>query len=204
MRQNNEGQKKDMKVIGITGGVGCGKSAVLAYLESEYAAVVTELDEVAKNLQKSGQECFGQIVAQFGVEILGDDGELDRSRLAEIVFRDPEKLAKLNTIVHPKVKEWVREDIARKRKDGVGLYVIEAALLPTAGYESICDEMWYIYAEEPVRRRRMKESRGYTDEKITQMIASQPTERMFRESCGHMIDNSGTLENTKKQIGELL
>ena len=196
MRQNSGGQKKDMKVIGITGGVGCGKSAVLAYLESEYAAVVTELDEVAKNLQKSGQECFGQIVAQFGVEILGDDGELDRSRLAEIVFRDP--------IVHPKVKEWVREDIARKRKDGVGLYVIEAALLPTAGYESICDEMWYIYAEEPVRRRRMKESRGYTDEKITQMIASQPTERMFRESCGHMIDNSGTLENTKKQIGELL
>ena len=203
MRQNSGGQKKDMKVIGITGGVGCGKSAVLAYLESEYAAVVTELDEVAKNLQKSGQECFGQIVAQFGVEILGDDGELDRSRLAEIVFRDPEKLAKLNTIVHPKVKEWVR-DIARKRKDGVGLYVIEAALLPTAGYESICDEMWYIYAEQPVRRRRMKESRGYTDEKITQMIASQPTERMFRESCGHMIDNSGTLENTKKQIGELL
>ena len=106
--------------------------------------------------------------------------------------------------MHPKVKEWVREDIARKRKDGVGLYVIEAALLPTAGYESICDEMWYIYAEEPVRRRRLKESRGYTDEKITQMIASQPTERMFRESCGHMIDNSGTLENTKKQIGELL
>ena len=95
MRQNNGGQKKDMKVIGITGGVGCGKSAVLAYLESEYAAVVTELDEVAKNLQKSGQECFGQIVAQFGVEILGDDGELDRSRLAEIVFRRSGKTCKV-------------------------------------------------------------------------------------------------------------
>ena len=153
MRQNSGGQKKDMKVIGITGGVGCGKSAVLAYLESEYAAVVTELDGVAKNLQKSGQECFGRIVSQFGTEILRDDGELDRNRLAETVFGDPEKLAKLNAIVHPEVKEWVREDIARKRKDGVGLYVIEAALLPTAGYESICDEMWYIYAEEPVRRR---------------------------------------------------
>ena len=107
-----------MKVIGITGGVGCGKSAVLAYLESEYAAVVTELDGVAKNLQKSGQECFGRIVSQFGTEILRDDGELDRNRLAETVFGDPEKLAKLNAIVHPKVKEWVREDIARKRKDG--------------------------------------------------------------------------------------
>ena len=125
MRQNSGGQKKDMKVIGITGGVGCGKSAVLAYLESEYAAVVTELDGVAKNLQKSGQECFGRIVSQFGTEILRDDGELDRNRLAETVFGDPEKLAKLNAIVHPEVKEWVREDIARKRKDGVGLYVIE-------------------------------------------------------------------------------
>ena len=193
-----------MKVIGITGGVGCGKSAVLAFLETEYAAVVTQLDEVAKQLQKRGQECFEQIVAQFGTDILRDDGELDRNRLAETVFQDSERLLKLNAIVHPKVKAWVKEDIEQKRRDGVDLYVIEAALLPTAGYESICDEMWYIYAEEPVRRRRMKESRGYTDEKITQMIASQPTERMFRESCGHMIDNSGTLENTKKQIGELL
>lgn len=193
-----------MKVIGITGGVGCGKSAVLAFLETEYAAVVTQLDEVAKQLQKRGQECFEQIVAQFGTDILRDDGELDRNRLAETVFQDSERLLKLNAIVHPKVKAWVKEDIEQKRRDGVDLYVIEAALLPTAGYESICDEMWYIYAEEPVRRRRLKESRGYTEEKITQMIASQPTEQMFRESCGHVIENSGTLENTKEQIGELL
>lgn len=193
-----------MKVIGITGGVGCGKSAVLAFLETEYAAVVTQLDEVAKQLQKRGQECFEQIVAQFGTDILRDDGELDRNRLAETVFQDSERLLKLNAIVHPKVKAWVKEDIEQKRRDGVDLYVIEAALLPTAGYESICDEMWYIYAEEPVRRRRLKESRGYAEEKITQMIASQPTEQMFRESCGHVIENSGTLENTKEQIGELL
>ena len=193
-----------MKVIGITGGVGCGKSAVLAFLETEYAAVVTQLDEVAKQLQKRGQECFEQIVAQFGTDILRDDGELDRNRLAETVFQDSERLLKLNAIVHPTVTAWVKEDIEQKRRDGVDLYVIEAALLPTAGYESICDEMWYIYAEEPVRRRRLKESRGYTEEKITQMIASQPTEQMFRESCGHVIENSGTLENTKEQIGELL
>ena len=79
-----------MKVIGITGGVGCGKSAVLAFLETEYAAVVTQLDEVAKQLQKRGQECFEQIVAQFGTDILRDDGELDRNRLAETVFQDSE------------------------------------------------------------------------------------------------------------------
>ena len=134
MRQNSGGQKKDMKVIGITGGVGCGKSAVLAYLESEYAAVVTELDGVAKNLQKSGQECFGRIVSQFGTEILRDDGELDRNRLAETVFGDPEKLAKLNAIVHPEVKEWVREDIARKRKDGAPHQFCE-----TSQCRTVCD-----------------------------------------------------------------
>lgn len=193
-----------MKVIGITGGVGCGKSEVLVWLQSEYGAVVTQLDEVAKNLQKSGQECFDQIVALFGTEILQEDGELNRAGLAEAVFRDQEKLSGLNAIVHPKVKEWVQNDIAKKREGQIGLYVIEAALLPTAGYEEICDEIWYIYADETVRRNRLKAARGYTEEKISQMIAAQPTEQVFRQYCKYVIDNSGSFENTKKQIGELL
>lgn len=193
-----------MKVIGITGGVGCGKSEVLVWLQSEYGAIVTQLDEVAKNLQKSGQECFDQIVALFGTEILQEDGELNRAGLAEAVFRDPEKLSGLNVIVHPKVKEWVQNDIAKKREGQIGLYVIEAALLPTAGYEEICDETWYIYADETVRRNRLKAARGYTEEKISQMIAAQPTEQVFRQYCKYVIDNSGSFENTKKQIGELL
>ncbi len=193
-----------MKVIGITGGVGCGKSEVLVWLQSEYGAIVTQLDEVAKNLQKSGQECFDQIVALFGTEILQEDGELNRAGLAEAVFRDPEKLSGLNAIVHPKVKEWVQNDIAKKREGQIGLYVIEAALLPTAGYEEICDETWYIYADETVRRNRLKAARGYTEEKISQMIAAQPTEQVFRQYCKYVIDNSESFENTKKQIGELL
>ncbi len=193
-----------MKVLGITGGVGSGKSAVLSWLGSEYKAIVTQLDEVEKKLQKKGQECYEQIVEEFGSDILDGNGELDRIRLAETVFQDQEKLAKLNAIVHPKVKAWVQNDIAQKRKEGIALYVIEAALLPTAGYESICDEMWYIYAEEAVRRSRLKTARGYTEEKISQMIASQPSDQMFRNCCDHMIDNNGSLENTKKQIGELL
>ena len=193
-----------MKVIGITGGIGSGKSRILDYMEEKYSARILKTDLAARKLQEPGNICYKRIVDVFGKEILYEDGRIDRKKLGNLVFADMRKLKMLNEIVHPEVKEWVREDIARKRKDGVGLYVIEAALLPTAGYESICDEMWYIYAEEPVRRRRLKESRGYTDEKITQMIASQPTERMFRESCDHVIENSGTLENTKEQIGELL
>lgn len=191
-----------MKVLGITGGVGSGKSEVLRYLEKEYGAVVCQLDEVAKELQKQGGACYQQILDHFGTEILGEDRELDRQKLAMIVFQDEKKRQVLNEIVHPQVKCWVEQDIKEKKEQKVPLYVIEAALLPEAGYEQICQEMWYIYAREEVRRRRLEESRGYTDEKISQMIASQSSEEVFRKTCQTVIDNSGSFEETKKQIGE--
>lgn len=191
-----------MKILGITGGVGAGKSEVLRYLEEEYKAVVCQLDEVAKELQMQGGICYQKIIDQFGTGILRDDRELDRQQLASIIFRDEEKRKILNEIVHPEVKRWVTHDMTEKRELEVPLYVIEAALLPEAGYEDICPELWYIYAREDVRRKRLKESRGYSDEKISQMMASQSSEDVFRKACRMVIDNSGTFEDTKKQIGE--
>lgn len=193
-----------MKVLGITGGVGSGKSLVLEYLQTEYGAVICQLDETAKELQKKGQPCYDRIVESFGTGVLSEDGELNRERLAQIVFRDEGRLALLNEIVHPEVKRQVRQNISEERRKQTVLYVIEAALLPVAGYEDVCDEMWYIFAEEAVRRERLKASRGYTDEKITDMIQSQPSEEVFKRACTAVIDNSGAFEGTKKQIGELL
>lgn len=193
-----------MKILGITGGVGSGKSAVLDYLEAEYHAVICQLDDVARMLQQNGQVCFTKIVETFGEEVIGKDQELDRQKLSEIVFSDAKKLQQLNEIVHPEVKQWVIKDIANKENSGVPLYVIEAALLPTAGYETICDEMWYIYTNEKVRTERLKASRGYSEERIRNMIASQPKEEIFRKACCAVIENSGTFEDTKRQIGELL
>lgn len=193
-----------MKVLGITGGVGSGKSRVLEYLKTGYGAVVCQLDETAKKLQKAGTSCYDRIVESFGTEILAEDGELDRGRLAQIVFRDESKLILLNEIVHPEVKRQVIQYIFEEKRKQSPLYVIEAALLPTAGYEDICDEMWYIFVKETVRRERLKASRGYTEEKITDMIQSQPSEDIFRKTCTAVIDNSGSFEETKKQIGELL
>ena len=192
-----------MRVLGITGGVGSGKSEVLRYLEDEYGAYVCQMDETAKELQRSGTACFRQIVAQFGERVVGSDGELDRAELGRIVFGDSGALHALNAIVHPAVLRWVREDIERKRTEGRSLYVVEAALLTETGGE-LCDELWYIYTKERVRRERLKCSRGYTDEKITQMIASQPAEERFRAACTVVIDNSGDFEDTKRQIGEKL
>ncbi len=192
-----------MKVLGITGGVGSGKSEVLNYLKDAYQAYICQMDETARTLQKSGTECFRRIVEHFGNGIVGPDGELDRGALGRIVFSDEEELKALNGIVHPEVIRWVQEDIARRAEEGVCLYVVEAALLPDVGSE-LCDELWYIYAEESVRRERLKSSRGYTDEKITQMIASQPAEDCFRRICTAVIDNSGSFEETKREIGERL
>lgn len=192
-----------MKVIGITGGVGSGKSTVLEYLKDKYDAVICQMDETARNLQKRGTRCFSCIVDSFGTGILDAQGELNRSALGSIVFSNEEKMAQLNRIVHPEVIRQVEQDIRSKAEEGRKLYVVESALLPDVGRE-LCDELWYIYADENVRRERLEASRGYTDEKITQMIASQPEEERFRASCSVVIDNSGDFEDTKKQIGDNL
>lgn len=192
-----------MKVLGITGGVGSGKSEVLNYLREAYGAVVCQMDETAKRLQEKGTGCFRKIAEAFGPEIIGADGELDRKKLGARVFSDPEQLRLLNSIVHPEVLRSVSADIRKHGEAGTRLYVVEAALLPDVGGE-LCDEIWYIYASEEVRRERLKASRHYSDEKITDMIASQPSEETFRRTCTAVIDNSGPFENTERQIGERL
>ena len=192
-----------MRVIGITGGVGSGKSEVLRYLKEAYGAWVCQMDETAKELQRRGTTCFRRIVEHFGERVVSAEGELDRAALSVIVFSDERELQALNEIVHPEVIRQVRGDIEEKRAQGLEFYVVEAALLPDVGRE-LCDELWYIYTEEKVRRERLKASRGYTDERITQMIASQPWEARFRSACTAVIDNSGDFEDTKRQIGERL
>lgn len=192
-----------MKVLGITGGVGSGKSQVLAFLKEEGHAAVCQMDEVARRLQKKGNECYEEIVRSFGKDILEPGGEIDRAALAAVVFSDADKLKLLNQIVHPQVLKQVSRDIEEKAGQGVKLYVLEAALLPDVG-AGLCDELWYVYASEDVRRRRLMESRGYTEEKITQMIGGQPSEERFMQACTAVIDNSGAFEDTKRQIGDRL
>ena len=199
----DEGKDYNMKVLGITGGVGSGKSRVLDYLEEAYDAVICRMDDTARELQQKGTRCFERIVEKFGSGILSADGELDRTALGALAFSDDKKLRELNAIVHPEVIREVRQRIRECEESGCPLFVVESALLPDVGRE-LCDELWYIYADEEVRRQRLRASRGYTDEKITQMIASQPGEERFRAACAVVIDNSGDFEDTMRQTGEHL
>lgn len=194
-----------MKLIGITGGVGSGKSQVLSFIREHYLCRIYLADEVAHIVQQKGQVCYEEIVQLLGKDILKPDGEIDRKKMAAKIFADETLLDKVNAIVHPCVEEFIREKIAEAREKGdVELFFIEAALLIEAGYGSIVDEMWYIYTREDVRRARLKESRGYSDEKISQIIGNQLPEEEFRRNCDFVIDNSGALEDTHLAIKQKL
>ncbi|MBO4834918.1 MAG: dephospho-CoA kinase [Lachnospiraceae bacterium] len=187
--------------IGVTGGVGAGKSTILQILEDKYNAHIIMADDVARELMNKGKASYRAIVKEFGDDILREDGEIDRQKLAEIVFQDEEKLNKLNSIVHPLVrKAIVKEQKQVNKKDPERLVVLEAALLIEAGYKEILDELWGVIVQKEIRIQRLMDSRGYTREKSESIIANQLSDEEFREHCDFIIDNSGTLEDTAEQI----
>lgn len=194
-----------MKIIGITGGVGAGKSTILRYIENNYNAKIIIADEVAKDIERPGNECYLKIVELFGTGILTADSVIDKSILAGIIFEDQLKRKKLNEIVHPLVKEHIVRSINTERELGnIDYMIIEAALLIEDNYSAICDEMWYIYAEENNRRERLKKTRGYTDDKIDAIFKSQLTDMEFRRNCQVVIDNNLSAESTFRQIDKAM
>ena len=198
-----------MRFIGITGGVGAGKSAILSHLANKPKTKVMLADEIAHDLMEPGTECYRRIVDNFaGEDIFAtDEGDspFDRAKLAQVIFSNVEKREAMNAIVHPAVKEFVREQYAYElQKNELELLVLEAALLIEEEYDEICDELWYIYTNEENRRKRLKESRGYSDAKIDSIFNSQLKEEEFRKSTQVTIDNNGNLEETIQQIEKAL
>ena len=152
-----------------------------------------------------GAKSYDAIVQAFGNEILNEDQTIKRPILGEIVFRDETKLSLLNSITHKNVDEEILSRIDQfEKEEPEGLLVIESALLVGAGYEKRFDQLWYIYTREEVRYERLKASRGYSDEKIKQMIEKQQKEEEFKSMASNIIDNSGDLEDTKAQIIKIL
>lgn len=190
-----------MKVVGITGGVGSGKSEVLKFLKDRNGVFVCQADEVAKMLQRKGTKCFEEIVNYFGEQIVSENGELDRKVLAEIVFNDDKELKVLNSIVHPAVEEEIRSMIQMEAQKGTEAFFLETAILIESGYnELFCDEVWYIHASDDVRTKRLKFSRGYSEEKTEAIFRAQKTKEEFMEHCDRVIDNSRSFEETCVQL----
>ncbi len=194
-----------MKTIGITGGVGSGKTEIISYLKEHYNCKVILADQVAHEVCIPGGCCYHELVRLLGEEVLEPDGVIHRGRMAARIFGDKALLEAVNRLIHPAVKKVIMEEIEACRKTGtLDVVFVEAALLIEEGYESLLDELWYIYADETVRRKRLKESRGYTEEKIRDIFRAQLPEEEFRAHCRFVLDNSGSLQDAFHQIDRKL
>ncbi len=194
-----------MRFIGITGGVGAGKSEIINYIKEHYPCEVYLADEVAHLVKEKGTKCYEELIALLGDGILDAQGEIHKAKMAEVIFADEALLAQVNEIIHPEVKRYImnRYEAAKQRGD-VKYFFVEAALLIEAGYVNLVDELWYIYASEEVRRQRLKDSRGYSEEKISDILGNQLSEDEFRLHCDYVITNNGTKEEAFRQVDERL
>lgn len=190
-----------MKIIGITGGIGSGKSLVARIMQDKYHAYIVNTDQIAKEQMEPGGISYGAVVSYFGKGILAKDGTIDRSKLSQVVFQDKEKLLMVNQLTHPNVLMEVKREIEAESARGVHPYfIIETALMIESGYDLACDEVWYVHSSSEERRARLKMSRGYTDGKIDSIFHSQKKEEEFLRHFEIVIKNNGSVEELEEQI----
>ena len=191
-------------IIGITGGIGTGKSTVLKILKKEYDFKVYESDKVAHELMQTGYPVYESVVSEFGKDILDEFLNIDRKKLGAIVFNDKEKLLKINALTHPVVIAEIDKRIDMEMKNGHKDFVIESALLLETDLAEICDKIWYIYSSEEIRIKRLIEGRNMTREKVAHIMKNQWNEERYKEMCDAVIDNSGDIDDTRTQIDKIL
>ncbi len=195
MRQN-----RNRFVIGITGGIGSGKSTILDILHEDFGAEIVQADGIEKLLTAKGGGAYEPVRELFGPQAVLPDGGLDRGYIASQVYADREKLNALEAVIHPAVREYLRK---KTLEDGP-LLVLEAALPVEAGFKELCDETWYIYVKRETRIERLMRSRGYTRKKCLDIMSNQLTGRQFVLLADRVIDNNGSVENVRKRIHRIL
>lgn len=200
-----------MRFVGITGGIGSGKSVVMDYLKKNTSCEIVYADDLAKELYAPGtslnqkmKETFSEANG-YSKDLFLEDGSINAPVFVSEVLNDEKGRETLNALVHPAVQEEVmrRVNAHRKNKD-IDYFFLEAALLIEAGYKELCDELWYIFVTEDNRRARLKASRGYTDERIDAAFEMQLKEYEFLDACCVVIDNNGTPEQTYTQLERVL
>lgn len=194
-----------MFVIGITGGIGAGKTELLQYIKKHYKCEIYLADEVAHQVKLPGTKCYKELTELLGSEMIRADGQIDKAVMADKIFANKQLLEQVNDIIHPAVREFLLERLdAAREKNEVELFFVEAALLIEAGYGQVVDELWYIHADRKVRSKRLFAARGYSEEKLAHIMEKQLSEEEFRKYCNFVIDNSGTLTDSYRQIDKKL
>jgi dephospho-CoA kinase len=187
-----------MKIIGLTGGIGSGKSTVARVL-AELGAVIVDLDKVGHDVLKQ-KEAREKLVMEFGESILNNGGDIDRARLGGIVFNDSKALSRLNRIVHPVIDDVVKRKVAEYLREGVEVVVLEAAAILDAGRTSQVDEVWVTIAPEPVVLKRLAGRTGYSEAEAKARIKSQMTGEERVRQADVVIDTDCTLDELKARV----
>lgn len=190
-----------MYVIGLTGGIGSGKSTVAQVIE-EQGATVLSADKVGHEVYNPGRPAWQEIVDAFGREVVADDDTIDRKKLGAIVFADPKELAKLNSIVHPRMKGMMRERLAAMVREGVDIAVLEAALLFEAKWDDLVGDIWVTVVPPEVAAKRTAERSGLPEDEILARIKSQMSNEERIQQAHVVIDTDCDIEETKRQALE--
>jgi dephospho-CoA kinase len=184
-----------MYVIGLTGGIGTGKSTVAAFLEKQGAAILNA-DQIGHEVYVPGRPAFHELVEAFGREIVGGDGNIDRKKLGGIVFGDPKQMARLNSVVHPRMKGIMREKLQDLARSGTAIAVIEAAILFEARWDDLADEVWVTSAPPEIAAQRVAERSALSPEQVMKRIKSQMSDEKRVSRANAVIDTSGDMEST--------
>lgn len=189
-----------MFTIGLTGGIGTGKSTVSSYLK-EKGCLILDADAISRQMTEKGQPALEEISKTFGSDLIKEDGSLDRQALGNIVFNDKKKLDILQSIITNKVVEYINNKLFQLKTEKVeDIVIIDAPLLYECNMENIADENWLVSAALDVRLKRVGERDGLSKEQILSRIANQMSQE-DKEKLSHVIlDNSGSLENLYNQI----
>ena len=187
--------------VGLTGGVASGKSTVAAVLR-ELGAVVVDADALAREVVAPGTPGLAEVVAEFGTEVLGPDGALDRAALGAVVFADPARRAALEAIIHPRVRARAAE-IEAVAPAGA-LVVHDIPLLVETGQAGDFDAVLVVDVPEDVQVERAVRERGWTPEEARARIAAQATREQRQAAATHLIDNSGTPDDLRHRVTEVV
>ncbi|MBI4308024.1 MAG: dephospho-CoA kinase [Chloroflexi bacterium] len=191
-----------MLVIGLTGGIGTGKSTVSQMLQ-ELGAVVIDADRVGHEAYRPGTPAWRDIVAEWGKDVLLPSGEVDRKKLGSIVFNNPQALQRLNDIVHPRMRAMMDEMLGQYRKEGRGVAVLDAAILLEAKWSPLVDQVWVTVAPEETVIRRIQGRNGLPAEQIRARVRSQLSteERVARADV--VIDTDCTIPEVREKVRKL-
>ena len=189
-----------MKTIGLTGGIGSGKSTV-SQLLGELGAFVIDADKVGHEIYLPGKEAWKQVTAAFGQDILAPDQTIDRKKLGAIVFGSDDARKKLNSIVHPLMFKDIDDRIKEKRADGfTDPIVVEAAILIEANWLPLADEVWLVVTNKNAVIERVASQRGLSAKDTEARIASQLSDAERRKYATLVIENDGSLEDLKIKV----